>query len=208
MLFPKRVWVGLADGSVSVAFRYWKRPTVKSGGTLQTAVGVLAIDSVERITLQAITPAEARAAGYPSRARLLADLAKYRAPGTTLYRIAFHYEGEDPRRALRENDRLGPSELRQLTERLARLDRASSHGPWTKDMLELIRDNPGTLAADLAARRGREKLPFKADVRKLKALGLTESLRVGYRLSRRGRARPAGPHALVRRTSPCRAPPN
>jgi hypothetical protein len=35
---------------------------------------------------------------------------------------------------------------------------------------------------------GRERLPFKADVRKLKELGLTESLRIGYRLSPRGRA--------------------
>ena len=35
---------------------------------------------------------------------------------------------------------------------------------------------------------GRERLPFKADVRKLKELGLTESLEVGYRLSPRGRA--------------------
>ena len=93
MLFPKRVWVGLVDGSVSVAFRYWKRPTVKGGGTLHAAVGVLAIDSVEAIAIRAITPAQARAAGYESRARLLADLAKYRAPGTTLYRITFHYGG-------------------------------------------------------------------------------------------------------------------
>src|SRR3954449_8377835 len=125
MLFPKRVWVGLADGSVSVAFRYWKRPTVKSGGTLHSAVGVLGIDSVERIAQRATTPAEALAAGYESRARLLADLAKYRAPGTTLYRITFHYQPDDPRRALRENDRLGPSELQQVQARLARLDRAS-----------------------------------------------------------------------------------
>src|SRR3954470_8915108 len=123
MLFPKRVWAGLRDGSVDVAFRDWKRPTGKSGGPLQPAVGVLAIDSVERIALRAITPAEARAAGYASRARLLADLAKYRAPGTTLSRITFHYEGEDPRRTLRENDRLGPSELEQVQSRLARLDR-------------------------------------------------------------------------------------
>ena len=188
MLFPKRVWAGLTDGTVTVAFRYWKRPTVKGGGTLHTPVGVLAIDSVERIPSRAITPAEARAAGYASRAALLTDLARFRAPGTALYRITFHYQGEDPRRALRENDRLGPAELEQLQSRLARLDRASSHGPWTTDVRELIRDHPGTLAADLAERRGREKLPFKSDVRKLKALGLTESLRVGYRLSPRGRA--------------------
>jgi hypothetical protein len=33
-----------------------------------------------------------------------------------------------------------------------------------------------------------ERAPFKLDVRKLKRLGLTESLEVGYRLSPRGRA--------------------
>jgi hypothetical protein len=33
-----------------------------------------------------------------------------------------------------------------------------------------------------------ERLPFKANVRKLKALGLTESLDIGYRLSPRGEA--------------------
>ena len=43
-------------------------------------------------------------------------------------------------------------------------------------------------APDLAASLGRETLPFKRDVRKLKELGLTESLEVGYRLSPRGRA--------------------
>jgi predicted transcriptional regulator len=68
------------------------------------------------------------------------------------------------------------------------MDRASSHGPWTAAVLELIAENPGVRAPDLAARMGRETLPFKRDVRKLKELGLTESLEVGYRLSPRGRA--------------------
>ena len=43
-------------------------------------------------------------------------------------------------------------------------------------------------AAGLAAAAGRERFAFKGDVRKLKELGLTESLEVGYRLSPRGRA--------------------
>ena len=188
MLFPKRVWDGLVDGSVTVAFRYWKRPTVKTSGTQMTPVGVLAIDTVERVAMRAITPADARAAGYDTRAALVADLARYRRPGTALYRIAFHHAGEDPRRALREDDHVSEPELQEISARLARLDRSSRHGPWTRAVLELIRDNPATLAADLAQRRGRETLHFKADVRKLKTLGLTESLRVGYRLSPRGRA--------------------
>jgi len=183
VLFPVRFWDGLTDGSVTVAFRYWKRPTVKTGGTLVSPVGVLAIDAVEQATLRDISAGDARAAGYPSRAALVTDLGRHRRPGTILHRIAFHYAGEDPRRALRENDHLDEAELERIRSRLASMDR---HRAWTRDMLELIGDNPGTRAPDLAANRGRETLSFKADVRKLKALGLTESLRIGYRLSPRG----------------------
>ena len=55
-------------------------------------------------------------------------------------------------------------------------------------MLELISERPEVRAADLAEALGRERIPFKRDVRKLKELGLTESLERGYRLSPRGRA--------------------
>ena len=79
-------------------------------------------------------------------------------------------------------------QLREIERRLARLDRASKQGPWTQAVLRIIRDQPEVRAADLAPELGRERLPFKLDVRKLKELGLTESLPRGYRLSPRGRA--------------------
>ena len=54
-------------------------------------------------------------------------------------------------------------------------------------VLDVIRRRPATRAADLAAEEfGRERDPFKIDVRKLKNLGLTHSLDVGYELSPRG----------------------
>ena len=55
-------------------------------------------------------------------------------------------------------------------------------------MLALIADRPAVRAPDLAASLGRDTLTFKRDVRKLKELGLTESLEVGYRISPRGAA--------------------
>jgi hypothetical protein len=48
--------------------------------------------------------------------------------------------------------------------------------------------HPGSRAQGLAEHLNREKLRFKADVRRLKALGLTESLETGYRLFPRGEA--------------------
>ena len=61
-------------------------------------------------------------------------------------------------------------------------------GGWTYEYLQAIADHPGKRAPDLAESFGRETAPFKRDVRKLKELGLTISLDVGYRLSPRGEA--------------------
>jgi hypothetical protein len=66
-----------------------------------------------------------------------------------------------------------------------RLDRL---GTWTIPTLRLIRRRPRIAASRLAASLGRERDPFKIDVRKLKRLGLTQSFEVGYELSPRGRA--------------------
>src|SRR5215207_9219341 len=163
MLFRQDVLRRIGEGDVTLAFRRWRRPTVRPGGTLRTRVGVLAIDSVERVDEDHLTDADARRAGAADRETLLAGL-----PGDgALHRIEFRLAGRDAR--------------------LARLDAASRHGPWTAAVLDLIAERPATRAPDLAASLGRETAPFKADVRKFKELALTESLEIGYRLSPRGR---------------------
>ena len=175
----------IAAGEITVAFRRQKRPTVKPGGTLTTRAGVLAIESVRAVDPERITKADARRAGFRDPDGVRAALRPGPEP---VYRIAFHVAGPDPRIALREDAALDPAARATLAARLARLDAASRHGPWTEAILRAIERAPGVRAGDLAEELGRERLAFKADVRKLKALGLTESLEVGYRLSPRGRA--------------------
>jgi hypothetical protein len=186
VLFKRRVLDGIADGSVDLAFRRWERPRVREGTRLRTAVGVIEIVSVEVVAARAISAADAARAGYETRAGVLRELD--RRPSRRIYRIGLRLAGPDHRVALRERAKLGASELRELRARLDEMDKRSRHGPWTRQTLELIREKPATLAAELAAELGREKRPFKADVRRLKELGLTESLERGYRLSPRGRA--------------------
>ena len=89
MLFPARFWPGLADGSITVAFRRWRRPSVKSGGTLQSPVGLLAIDDVSPITVAEINAVDARSAGYGTPDEVFADL----RPDGQLYRIRFRRVG-------------------------------------------------------------------------------------------------------------------
>jgi hypothetical protein len=186
MIFPSRFLAGIRDGTVTVAFRRWRRPTVRAGGTLLTAVGQISIASIEQVPLASITETDARRAGYASLADLVSELQK-RAAGT-VYRIELGAVGPDPRVALRQAASLSSEERKTLIARLARLDDHSPDGPWTHRTLTLIDQYPEVRAADLSLRARMEKDRFKDNVRKLKTLGLTESLEVGYRLSPRGRA--------------------
>jgi hypothetical protein len=186
VLFPREVLEGLRDGSVTLAFRRWRRPRVRRGTRQRTPVGVLEVLAVEVVEPSTITDEEARRAGAVSLDELLAAIDAH-GEGD-VHRIELRWAGPDPRVALRERADISDAELAEVGRRLERLDAASRHGPWTRTVLELIRDRPGVRAPDLAAGLGRETQPFKRDVRKLKELGLTESLQVGYRLSPRGRA--------------------
>lgn len=167
-----------------MTFRAWKRPQARTGGRSRTPVGVLAIDDVRVVPVEGITREEARMAGYTSVSSLRARL----EPAREVYRIAFHVAGPDPRIALRNSARIDDAEMAEVDRRLMRFDRASRRGLWTRATLELIAARPATRAAELAAMLERDTASFKADVRKLKELGLTESLETGYRLSKRGRA--------------------
>jgi hypothetical protein len=184
VLIRRPVLDAIAAGTVTCLFRRWERPRVRVGGTQRTAAGVLEFTSVDPVDEAGLTDEDAGAAGFAD----LAALQRAQRGEGELYRIGVRLAGPDPRVALRAKRRLSKAERAEIDGRLARMDRASPHGPWTAAVLELIAENPGVRAPDLAARMGRETLPFKRDVRKLKELGLTESLEVGYRLSPRGRA--------------------
>ena len=194
MLLRMAVLERIVRGEVSLVFRLWRRPTVRTGGSLRTAVGMLRILDVAVVDEAEVTDADAVAAGYVSRADLLADLgarggrpAPGRLEGRALYRVAVEYAGADPRLALRERDDLSDADLEGLLRRLDRLDTGSADGPWTLRVLAAIEEQPGVVSGTLAGRLGCERGWLKPQVRKLKNLGLTVSLRVGYELSPRGR---------------------
>jgi hypothetical protein len=180
MLFRQAQWPGLADGSITVAFRRWRRPTVRAGGTLKSPGGLLQIDEVTVIEPADITDADAAAAGFADAAAVRDELGRMRPEGG-LHRVRFHRLGDDPRIALRSQSELDAAELTDLRRRLGRLE-------WAVPVLRLIEARPATVSTELAAELGLERQPFKQRVRRLKELGLTESLEIGYRLSPRGAA--------------------
>ena len=187
MLIEKRLHEGIRNGSITVMFRRWRRRQVTAGNVYRTAAGRVVIDEVREVRPAKVLRRDARAAGYASVAEMVADLRGLDEDPVFLLRLHLA-EDEDPRALLASTAELSTSDVEEITRRLDRLDRASSHGAWTSDTLAIIERRPAVRAGDLAAELGREMLPFKVDVRKLKNLGLTLSLDVGYRLSPRGEA--------------------
>ena len=187
MLMPMRFAAGVADGSITLTFRRWKRLQVVVGHRYRTAAGRIEVDAIDVVDPARISRPDAQRAGFTDpdavRKALRGD------EDLPVYRIRFHAVHEPDERSVLAADAALDDETRaEISRRLDRLDRASSHGPWTRAVLRTIAEQPGVRAPNLAQQFGRETQPFKLDVRKLKSLGLTISLRVGYELSPRGRA--------------------
>ncbi|MBX3207906.1 MAG: hypothetical protein KF764_22865 [Labilithrix sp.] len=190
LLFQKRFHEGLVSGAVTITFRRWDKPHVRAGGRYRChPIGVLEVDRVARVVVRDITAEDATRSGFASRAELVDYLRAARAEplddATPLFRVELHHGGDGDRVELALEADLSPADVAAIEAKLARMDAA---GPWTKKTLAVIDEHPRVAASKLAAKLGRETLPFKVDVRKLKKLGLTQSFEVGYEISPRGRA--------------------
>lgn len=183
-MIPRAIQDGVVAGEIDLAFRRWTRPMHRVGGSQRTAVGVIRFDAVDMVDPASITADEALRSGLPLD-ELLDRLSRKEGD---VYRIRMSFAGDDERVTLRSRSRLGLKQRAEIVATLTGMDARSKHGPWTRSHLELIDARPGELAETIAIDVGRTKAPFKADIRRLKELGLTESLRPGYRLSPRGRA--------------------
>ena len=186
MLFSAAAWPGLADGSNTVRFRTWTRPQAKAGGRYRIAGMLLEATDVRQVAVGTLTDADAVAAGEIDLPMLLQRL-KNPSPDSRVWRVGLRYLGIDDRIERRLDDRLTNDDIAALRTRLDQLDR-SAGGPWTLTTLRLIDKYPGVVSTALARHTGLERPAFKLNVRKLKEMGLTESLDTGYRLSPRGEA--------------------
>jgi hypothetical protein len=185
MLFTAATLRGLTEGRVSCTYRRWEVVRPKVGARFTTSAGVVEVTSIARAEEQQLTERDATEAGFGS----VAELIKWcRAKGNgDLYRIGITLAGPDPRVELRRTDDLESVDIAALNAKLDRMDRAADQ-PWTRSTLRQIQRLPGVVSTELAAEVGQERRAYKLRVRRLKALGLTESLERGYRLSPRGQA--------------------
>ena len=185
MRFEQRLRDGIHSGAIVLAFRRWTRSQVVPGRRYRTGIDMVEVESVDVVEPSSVDATEVRQAGYASVAELLADLRG--DPALPVYRVRLRrVEEPDPRDELASSASLTDADIAAIQSRLGRMDRSSSRGPWTGAVLGLIADRPGIVSTVLAEAMGWDRQDFKLHVRRLKELGLTLSLDVGYRLSPRG----------------------
>lgn len=188
LLFKKPFHAGLVSGAITLTYRRWEKPHVRAGGRYRChPIGVLEVDSIERVRVDAIDEADALRAGFATRQALVDYLAELGPLAVTdeVFRVALHHGGDGDRTSIALDAALTADDVAMIKGKLARMDATT---PWTKKTLAIIDAQPRIAASKLAAQLGRETLPFKTCVRKLKKLGLTQSFEVGYEISPRGRA--------------------
>lgn len=186
MLFQRRFHERIRSGDVRCTVRIWQRPRVKVGGRYALGDGAVVVDRIHETRLDDVTPALARQCGFASLVDLL-KTAKHGA-GERVFVIDFHYDGKAKARLEPATQMVSAAELARVAERLDAMDRRAKGGPWTEATLRAIGARPGVPAAKLARSLGRPRDELKRDVRKLKNIGLTFSLEIGYRLTPKGEA--------------------
>ena len=198
VLFEQRFWEPIARGEVTVTFRRWKRRQALAGRRYRTGGGIIEVDAIEIVDESDITepgrpggplPVRRGPRGRPPRhprPRPLPDPVPHRRRARPP--VAPRRVGRAERRRRRRARSPAPTARRGQPSRP--LDRARR---WS-----CIARRPGVRAGDLADELGRERLPFKADVRKLKNLGPHDQPRRRLPTQPAGRGLPGHP-ALVRR---------
>ncbi len=92
MEFSRELRTGVLSGDITVSFRLWQRPKVKTGGRYPVGPAVIEVDSVELVPFSTVTAADVTRSGEPDR-DTLRRRAAHAGPiddGTLVYRIEFH----------------------------------------------------------------------------------------------------------------------
>ena len=92
MEFSRELRADVLTGDITVSFRLWRRPQVKSGGLYRVETAQIEVDSIELVPFSSIDDADLRRSG-DTDLESLRRRAAHAGPihdDTLVYRIEFH----------------------------------------------------------------------------------------------------------------------
>ena len=98
MEFYRELLEGVITGEVTVSFRLWRRPKVRTAGRYPVGPAYIEIDSIEMMPFSSITSADVRRSGE-SDLEALRKRAAHSGPlldDTLVYRVGFHLVKDKP----------------------------------------------------------------------------------------------------------------
>lgn len=96
MLIKREILEAIKRGAIDLQFRRWTRPSVKAGGTLKTAAGLLRIGRIDDMLPADVSLADARRAGFRNLDDFHGWLGTMKE-GPLFQRIEVSYLGEPPK---------------------------------------------------------------------------------------------------------------
>ena len=96
MQFSPELRDRVADGTITVSYRLWSRPKVKTGGVYRSGSVTIEVDDIDLLPFSSITPEDLAQTGEPDLEALRARAA-HAGPihdDTLVYRVEFHVVGQ------------------------------------------------------------------------------------------------------------------
>src|SRR5262249_34018480 len=119
MLFERRLREGIHDGSITLAFRRWRRLQATVGGRYRTGLDLVEVVAIDEVGPASISPGDAGRAGYGGIEELRADLRGDAA--LPLYRLELRrLDDPDPRTTLATSSEISEKDAAEVARRLAR----------------------------------------------------------------------------------------
>lgn len=191
LTFEKKLYDGIKEGRVTVAYRSWKNPPVTAGRRYRAGeVGEIDVEEVARVPVSQLGEGDVRAAGDESLAAWR-DLYQRRNPHANLetdsiYCVRFHYVGNGAEHV--RSGKLNEDDLRRLDRELAGIDTKTYDGEWTQLYIATLTQKRWMKSGELSQVIGTDQDTVRKKMGVLAELGIVRAdPGLGYSLSEGGR---------------------
>ena len=155
MLFKQKHLDGIKAGTVTLAFRRWKRTDLKKGSLIKTTIGMVEITDIATNKEPHTNDIDAKKAGFINLDSLVKSL--HSEEEAKIYKMHVRYYIELAKKKAPEKTSLSMGDINKLKAKLTQFDKYSRSGAWTTNILKTLHENPKATSTELTLKTGKTK---------------------------------------------------